>query len=106
MPSIKTTTPILGSKYYHLFNRGTNRQILYYSAANYTYFPKLLDENLDGYVEFLAYSLMPNHFHIILKVKDKLDLDTLLSKELLKNGSLKLLTATCTWLTSGIISQT
>jgi putative transposase len=43
---------------------------------------------LTGYVEFLAYSLLPNHFHIILKVKDELDLETVLSKESLKNRSL------------------
>ena len=70
MPSIKTITPILGGSYYHLFNRGINKQLLFYHPGNYKYFLKLLDKHLSGYVHFLAYCLLPNHFHLIIKVKD------------------------------------
>lgn len=72
MPSIKIITPILGGRYYHLFNRGANRQNIFFSDANYEYFLRLLDKYLSGYVHFLAYSLLTNHFHLIIKVKDEL----------------------------------
>lgn len=71
MPSIKTLTPILGGNYYHIFNRGSNRKNIFYSAANYDYFLRLLDQFLKGYVHFLAYVLLPNHFHLVIKVKDE-----------------------------------
>ena len=88
MPSIKTTTPILGDNYYHIFNRGVNKQNIFYTEANYSYFLKLLDQFLTGYVDFLAFSLMPNHFHIILRILNSLDFNTILFNEELKNRSL------------------
>ncbi len=72
MPSIKTITPILGGRYFHIFNRGTNRQLIFYKPENYNYFLKLLEENLSGYVHFLAFCLLPNHFHLVLKIKDEI----------------------------------
>jgi len=89
MPSIKTTTPILGDRYYHIFNRGVNKQNIFYTEANYIYFLKLLDQFLTGYVDFLAFSLMPNHFHIILRIFNSLDFNTILFNEELKNRSIQ-----------------
>jgi putative transposase len=76
MPSIKTITPILGGNYYHIFNRGTNRQNIFFQPKNYDYFLKLLKDFLGDYVYFLAYSLMPNHFHLVIKVKDEIATET------------------------------
>ncbi len=75
MPSIKTITPILGGSYYHIFNRGSNRQSIFYTPGNYTYFLKLLHQFLGNYVQFLAYALLPNHFHLILKVNDEISVE-------------------------------
>lgn len=72
MPSIKTSTPILGGRYYHIFNRGINRQAISFSQANYFYFLNLLQKYLSGYIEVLAYCLLENHFHMVVKVKDDL----------------------------------
>lgn len=74
MPSIKTITPILGGSYYHIFNRGSNKQIIFFNIENEEYFLRLLNKFLSGYVHFLAYCLIPNHFHIILKVKEEIDI--------------------------------
>ena len=85
MPSVKTTTPILGGSYYHIFNRGTNKQLIFYQEKNYAYFLQLLQKFLHGHVLFLAYSLMPNHFHLILKINDEIHVP----KEDEKNRSLQ-----------------
>ena len=77
MPSIKTTTPILGGSYYHLFNRGVNKQKIFYNNENYEYFLRLLNKFLYDYVHFLAYSLLSNHFHLILKIKEEVDLNNI-----------------------------
>lgn len=74
MPSIKTLTPILGGNYYHIFNRGSNRQNIFFIPENYEYFLKLLNKFLGDYVHFLAYTLLPNHFHMVIKVKDEITL--------------------------------
>ncbi len=76
----------MGGNYYHIFNRGVNRQNIFFLPKNYDYFLKLLKDFLDEYVYFLAYSLMPNHFHLIIKIKDEIHLKKgiVLTKE---NGS-------------------
>ncbi len=72
MPSIKTLTPILGGRYYHIFNRGINRQLIFFQPRNYDYFLKLLKKFLSDYIDLLAYCLIPNHFHLVIKVKEVL----------------------------------
>ena len=96
MPSIKTTTPILGGSYYHIFNRGANRQLIFYNADNYNYFLKLLKELLADYMHFFAYCLLPNHFHLVVKVSDEIyqleKENRSLSTQNRGNGSLKKIT--------------
>jgi putative transposase len=73
MPSIKVSTAILGSNYYHIFNRGINRQNVFFTKRNYFYFLRLLDDLLTDYISVLAYSLLPNHFHLVIKVKEQIE---------------------------------
>ncbi len=70
MPSIKTITPLRGGSYYHIFNRGINRQILFFEERNFHYFLHLIDKYLAEYISVLAYCLLPNHFHLIIKIND------------------------------------
>jgi putative transposase len=74
MPSKKVSTAILGSNYYHIFNRGINRQKVFFTKRNYFYFLRLLDEFLTDYISILAYSLMPNHFHLVIKVNELIEI--------------------------------
>ncbi len=72
MPSLKIITPISGGAYYHIFNRGANKQNVFFNSENYVFFLKLLDKYLKDYVHVLAYCLLPNHFHLIIQVKEEL----------------------------------
>jgi putative transposase len=72
MPSINTITPLTGGSIYHIFNRGVNRSNLFFSDANYFYFLKLMSKFLSPYVHFLAYCLIPNHFHMAIKLMDEI----------------------------------
>lgn len=75
MPSIKTTTPILGGSYYHIFNRGINRQNIFFEKKNYLFFLELMKKYLTGYIDILAYCLLPNHFHWVVKVNDEIEFE-------------------------------
>ncbi len=70
MPSIKVITPILGGSYYHIFNRGLNRQKVFFNEENFKYFLVLFEKYLNPFVSLLAYCLIDNHFHFLIKVKD------------------------------------
>jgi len=65
--------PILNNYYYHIYNRGNNREDIFYEDKNYEFFLRRIRENLPGYAELVAYCLMPNHFHLIVYVVNSTD---------------------------------
>ncbi|RZK41643.1 MAG: transposase [Pedobacter sp.] len=59
-------------KYYHVFNRGNNRTRIFLEPCNYLYFLKQFEKFVVDFADVYAYCLMPNHFHLFLRVHDKL----------------------------------
>jgi putative transposase len=56
------------SCYYHLYNRGVNHSPIFRERENYLYLLRLLKKNLLKYdISMIAYSLMPNHYHLFLR---------------------------------------
>lgn len=55
-------------KFYHIFNRGNNRENIFKEEENYHYFLKQYDKYLSGVVDTYAYCLMPNHFHLLVRI--------------------------------------
>ena len=51
---------------YHIYNRGNNKQKIFFSERNYLFFLKKIDRQLTGTIDLLAYCLMPNHFHLMV----------------------------------------
>jgi len=56
---------------YHIYNRGNNKERIFFNEDNYIFFLYKIRQELSGYFNFLAYCLMPNHFHFLVQVKDK-----------------------------------
>lgn len=56
--------------FYHVFNRGNNRQIIFPQQRNYSFFILKLKSILDKYCHIVAYCLMPNHFHLLLYIDE------------------------------------
>jgi hypothetical protein len=56
-------------KFYHIWNRGNNRENLFYTSANYEYFLRMHAEFLDPVAETYAFCLLPNHFHLLIRTK-------------------------------------
>jgi putative transposase len=55
---------------YHIYNRGNNKQLIFFERKNYIYFLKLFKNYLSSYIDVYAYCLMPNHFHFLIKIKE------------------------------------
>lgn len=54
--------------YYHVFNRGSEKRVIFQNSVDYNNFIQRIKDNLPKYqIELLCYCLMPNHFHFILK---------------------------------------
>src|SRR5581483_2387803 len=53
---------------YHVLNRGNGRRVLFSKQADFEAFTKLLAQALERFdVDLLAYSLMSNHWHLLLR---------------------------------------
>ena len=55
--------------FYHIYNRGINRTSIFLSDDNKYYFLKKWALLIHPYFETVAYCLMHNHFHFLVKVK-------------------------------------
>lgn len=56
-------------KFYHIFNRSHSDLQLFYKPFHFFRFLNRTEKYLADYVDFLAYSLIPTHFHFLVRVK-------------------------------------
>ncbi len=55
---------------YHVLNRGNGRMRIFHKAEDFAAFERVLAEGLQRYpVELFTYSLMPNHWHLVVRPK-------------------------------------
>src|SRR5690606_237900 len=69
--------PIEPDKFYHIYNRGVNGEVIFKSSRNFEFFLKKVEENLFPVSEIYAYCLLPNHFHFLVRVKSEKELESL-----------------------------
>ncbi len=67
--------------YYHIYNRGINSDVLFKEKTNYDHFLKLYEVHIDPIADTFAWCLMKNHFHLLVRIKEKeeLKLDKIIS---------------------------
>jgi putative transposase len=92
-------TAFAPGEYYHLYNRGNSKQKIFNGKQDYQRFLKLLYlansskafhfmdnedhyamERGEGLVSIGAYCLMPNHFHLLIKVPENGDVSNFMKK--------------------------
>src|SRR6476661_2632293 len=56
----------LAGNAYHIYNRGINKQVIFFSHRNYLFFLDKIKKYIAPHCEILAYCLMPNHFHLLI----------------------------------------
>ncbi len=65
--STKTKHILSTGEFFHVYNRGVNRNDIFFNERNFRYFQqRILRANNPSSVEVIAYCLMPNHFHFIV----------------------------------------
>ena len=53
---------------YHIYNQGNKRENIFYSKNNHLYFLERIRKYLLPYCDYIAWCLMPNHFHLMVYV--------------------------------------
>ncbi|MFC1976595.1 transposase [Chloroflexota bacterium] len=61
--------PLHHNTYYHIYNRGNNRETIFKEKENYHYFLKLYAKYIEPVAETFAYCLLPNHYHFLMRIK-------------------------------------
>ena len=56
---------------YHIYNRGNNKQPIFFSDRNYAFFLEKIKKQLSPICEILCWCLMPNHFHLMVYATEK-----------------------------------
>jgi len=104
MPAKNTIKVYADNSFYHIYNRGVNKQEIFVDSYDYYYFLHLLKRYLDptfkkryidpvtgedrfvegasfmGDVKLVAFALMPNHYHILLHNISKYGMEKLLRR--------------------------
>lgn len=87
MPSRNRIKVYVPGAYYHVYNRGVEKRLIFQDDRDYAVFLNLLKRYLDSEsyfdpsnreypkysdgVDLLAYCMMPNHFHLLFYLKDE-----------------------------------
>ena len=61
--------PLDFGEYYHIYNRGNNYESIFIEVKNYNYFLKQFKKHLLPITDLYTYCLIPNHFHLLIRVK-------------------------------------
>lgn len=63
-----STEPFESGKIYHIYSRAIGNQELFLSDENYKFFLIKYSQYCDGFFDTIAYCLIPNHFHFLVRI--------------------------------------
>ena len=65
--------PLQPNTFNHIFSRAVGDEKLFKSEENYRYFLSKFKSYISTVANTYAYCLLPNHFHVLVKTKEELD---------------------------------
>ena len=71
---------MLTEKLYHIYNHANEAENLFREAENYRYFLKQWQKHIQPIANTLAYCLMLNHFHFLIKNRKQSELESTFGK--------------------------
>ena len=69
----------VNNQYYHIYNRGVNRDLIFFNEENYLYCLRLVRKYLPLHrLSLIVYCLMPNHYHFIIRQESETGISELI----------------------------
>jgi len=66
--------------FYHIYNRGNNYQKIFFDEKNYDFFLTKLLFLFNGKISLIAFCLMPNHYHLLIKIIENYNLSKIMQR--------------------------
>ena len=66
-------TKFQSEEFYHIYNRGIDKKLIFKSSENYRFFLQKLKKYANGYFNIYSYCLLGNHFHLLIKINEFTD---------------------------------
>ncbi len=66
--------PLIPGKSYHILSRAIGSELLFQEEENYRYFLLKMEDHLLKVCKIWAYCLIPNHFHLLVEIKDEIEI--------------------------------
>jgi len=68
---------VTSEQFYHVYNRGNNKEPIFFAQENYRFFLKRFAKYFpDVEAEVHSYCLLPNHYHILMRLLRDIDYST------------------------------
>lgn len=68
--------PLLPGEKYHILSRAVGREQLFTSEENYRFFLERYKKNISPIADTYSYCLLPNHFHMLIEIKEEKAINT------------------------------
>ena len=65
------TPPFEPGSFFHVYNHAVGSELLFRETENYLFFFDKFSQFLGPYVGLYSYCLLPNHFHLLIKVSEE-----------------------------------
>ncbi len=66
---------------YHIYNRTNNNEHLFREEINYFFFLEKYDHYLSPYLDTFCWNLLPNHFHVMIRIKSESFIESTIIKK-------------------------
>jgi REP element-mobilizing transposase RayT len=66
---MSTHEPLHPGHFYHIYNRGNNRETIFRTEENYRFFLRRFAHYVEPVAATYAYCLLPNHFHFLVYIR-------------------------------------
>ena len=63
-------------KFYHILNKAVGNDLLFQTNQDYIFFLAKIEHYILPIADIYSYCLIPNHFHLLAKIKDEEDIET------------------------------
>ena len=63
--------PLKPELYYHIYNHANGKENLFVNDGNYYFFLRRYAHFINPIADTFAYCLMPNHFHLAVRIKSE-----------------------------------